>query len=274
MKYAITLVVIGAIVSWAADEAVAFRDPGLASVAGQYVPGGQPGQPLTEQKAATVILVRGGDTLIRDLSGLEKFRNLRFLHIAKSEIAGLAPLAGLTSLESITIQGGTIQDLTPLAGLKKLTSLSLPNHRIEDLRPLAGLTALESIHLGGNRIADLSPISGLPNLQRLRLEGNRVTDLAPLGGLAKLVLLDLKRNRVRDLTALKSLDKWQHLYLDGNQVAELRPLVEMLRSGAGNPPGPGLFRSLSLRGNPLTEAARTSDAAELRKIVTIVDIDP
>src|ERR1700674_3752316 len=70
--------------------------------------------------------------------------------LAKSEVADLTPLAGLTNLESITIQGGAIQDLTPLAGLKKLTFLNLSGNQIRNLTPLAGLTSLQHLELAHN----------------------------------------------------------------------------------------------------------------------------
>ena len=59
------------------------------------------------------------------------------------------------------------RDLTPLAGLTNLTELFLQGNSIEDLTPVAGLTNLTWLRLGGIGVSDLTPLAGLTNLTRL-----------------------------------------------------------------------------------------------------------
>lgn len=47
------------------------------------------------------------------------------LMMMDNQITDLAPLAGLTKLEVLTLSNNQITDLTPLAGLKQLQSLRL-----------------------------------------------------------------------------------------------------------------------------------------------------
>jgi internalin A len=110
-------------------------------------------------------------------------------------LTDLAPLAGLTCLQSLYLNGCTgLTDLAPLAGLASLQSLYLNSCTgLTDLAPLAGLASLQLLDLGGcTGLTDLAPLAGLAGLQWLYLEGcTGLTDLAPLAGLASLQLLDL-----------------------------------------------------------------------------------
>jgi Leucine-rich repeat (LRR) protein len=70
--------------------------------------------------------------------------------------------------------------LAPLAGLTFLTWLDLDGNNITDLAPLAGLTSMSVLFLGGNQIDDLTPISGLTSLGFLFADENSISDLSPL----------------------------------------------------------------------------------------------
>jgi internalin A len=92
-----------------------------------------------------------------------------------------------------------------------------------------------------------------------------VSDLKPLAGLKSLQILSIKQNRVTDLTPLTSLTAWRGLYLDQNQVSDLAPLVTMVQPDRQPVKGVTPFWIVSLRGNPLSEVARSRDMPELRK---------
>ena len=115
-------------------------------------------------------------------------------------------MAALTRLTELTFFGNNrISDLAPLAGLTNLTELFLDGNQISDLDPLAALTNLIDLRLFNNQISDLIPLAGMTNLIRLFLEGNRIVDLAPLAGLINLTTLQLIDNpdiRVLTLVAL------------------------------------------------------------------------
>jgi Leucine-rich repeat (LRR) protein len=94
----------------------------------------------------------------------------------------LTPLAGLTSLQSLTLSGcEQLSDLSPLAGLTSLQSLNLSEceQLSGDLAPLAGLSSLKHLHLnsclGIRRFAPLEAL--LHTLKDLRLFGCELDDL-------------------------------------------------------------------------------------------------
>ncbi|MGE3914406.1 MAG: leucine-rich repeat domain-containing protein, partial [Hyphomicrobiaceae bacterium] len=83
--------------------------------------------------------------------------------------------------------GTRVADLAPLAGLASLQSLTLAGTRVADLAPLAGLASLQHLTLAGTPVADLAPLAGLASLQRLWLDGTPVADLAPLAGMTRMI---------------------------------------------------------------------------------------
>ena len=135
------------------------------------------------------------------------------------------------------------------------------------------MKALQTLKLSGNAIAKLDSLQGLTALQSLYLDGNQVTDLKPLAGLKALQTLSIKQNRVTDLAPLTSLTAWHGLYLDQNQVSDLAPLVTMVQPDRQPIKGLQPFWIVSLRGNPLSEQARSRELPELRKHAFDVIVD-
>ena len=77
---------------------------------------------------------------------------------------------------------------------------------------------------------------------------------------------------VQDLTPLKGLQSWSALYLDDNRVADLKPLLEVLKPDQNKPKVLIPFRSISLRNNPLTAQAKTTDLPQLEKLADSVTV--
>ena len=55
-------------------------------------------------------------------------------------MSDLAPLAGLTNLQTLDCHSTQVSDLAPLAGLTNLQTLDCHSTQVSDLAPLAGLT--------------------------------------------------------------------------------------------------------------------------------------
>ena len=137
-------------------------------------------------------------------------------------IGGQKYSTALTELD-LRNQGLTDADILPLAEMTNLKELQLDGNQITDLTPLAGLTQLEILHLGGDEggnesLQDLSPLSGLNNLKELYLPASSLNDLSPLSGLSGLERLALRagENRtsgVTDLSPLAGLTQMRDLYL-------------------------------------------------------------
>ena len=131
---------------------------------------------------------------IESLRGLEHAINLEFLHIGRSEVSDLTPLAGLENLRELKLYENNISDITPLAGLINLKVLQLQVNQIEDISPLAGLVALQQLNLGDNLLTDISSLQELVNLKKLDLSGNQITDFTPLLNLTNLESLGILNN--------------------------------------------------------------------------------
>ena len=68
-----------------------------------------------------------------------------------SQVTDLAPLADLTDVRELYLDGVAAADLTPLAGLSSLRTLSLDNTTVADLTPLADLPACDELPLYSTR---------------------------------------------------------------------------------------------------------------------------
>lgn len=120
------------------------------------------------------------ETSIKDIGGLENFRNLEVLDLSYQAISDISPLGGLTKLTSLALGGNPITDVSPLTGLTNLKLLILSGSQAQDYSPLAKLVNLEFLMLDNSTITDLSPLAALPNLRQLYLANTSVEDFSPL----------------------------------------------------------------------------------------------
>jgi transcriptional regulator with XRE-family HTH domain len=143
----------------------------------------------------------------------------------EKELKDLAPLAGLTSLLALNLEGTGATELFPLAGLTSLETLDLDQTGVTELAPVAGLTSLQGLYLNQTGVTELAPLAGLTNLLGLMLDGTGVTELAPLAGLTSLQGLYLNQTGVTELAPLAGLTSLQRLSLNQTGVTELAPLA-------------------------------------------------
>jgi internalin A len=120
-------------------------------------------------RQATVLLPAGAAKLksVVDLNALGVFddvtplaalTHLQKLHIGLKPTQGFAALATLKDLIYLDAQHASIADLAPLAGMTKLQQVSVADNQVSDLTPLQGLTLLREVVLVGNQVQDLSPL--------------------------------------------------------------------------------------------------------------------
>ncbi|MBE9183527.1 leucine-rich repeat domain-containing protein [Microcoleus sp. LEGE 07076] len=112
-----------------------------------------------------------------------------------------------------------ISDLKPLASLTNLTGIWLNGNQISDIKPLASLTNLDWLYLNGNQISDIKPLASLTNLDWLIINNNKISDIKPLASLTNLTWLNLRDNKISDIKPLKSLTRLTDLELNGNPIA-------------------------------------------------------
>lgn len=132
-----------------------------------------------------------GNKKIKNLSGLEAFKNLKYLNIGYNTIEDLAPIANLKNLEHLVIDGVNENGSTPL-----------------DISPLSGLTALKHLSVNKNHITNIQPLANLKNLKFLSIYQNDITDISPLQTCTALTDIYAAKNKIEDLSPLAKL---QHI---------------------------------------------------------------
>src|SRR5688572_25211001 len=66
--------------------------------------------PLNDEQLNKVYVLDAVGKNIKDLTGLEKCKNLASLRLSKNQIADVKPLAGLKNLQSLDLAGNQIKD--------------------------------------------------------------------------------------------------------------------------------------------------------------------
>lgn len=199
---------------------------------------------------------------IKDLTGLDKCKNLRSLRLTKNQITDVKPLAGLIELQSLDLADNQIADITPLAGLVNLQYLELSNNKITNVEPLKGLTRLNSLYLNGNQLTDIAPLAGLNRLWSLYLARNHLKAIGPLAKLDRISTLDLNDNEIENIAPLAHMTELNLLLLERNRIADLQPLVSAAQKDAAGPKRFAPFLRLYLAGNPVAnQAAKTGSAS-------------
>lgn len=263
LRAAIALVVVAAGVPAAAQI---FPDKNLEAAVRQYVfEKRNTEEPIVAEDVATISTITARSKGIRDLTGLEHCKRLMLLELPGNEVSDLSPLAGLDLLQSLTLTGNHVEDVSPLAGLKRLQYIELSNNKVRDISPLAGLEAMNSLYMSGNQISDLTPVKGLSKLWTLDVADNNVADLAPVGEITRLSTLNVDGNSVEDLKPLAGLTSLQRLSLRNNQVKDIGSLVEMAEKDIAGDSRFARYWTVSLQGNPLSDASMNEHVAALRK---------
>lgn len=121
-----------------------------------------------------------GNTVIRDIGGLEHFKNIETLDLSYHAITDISPLKGLTKLTLLSLGGNPFTDLKPLIELTNLKVLILSNCAAEDYSPLVKLIHLEILKLDNSTINDASLLTSLKNLKQLYLADSSVNDYSLL----------------------------------------------------------------------------------------------
>ena len=155
------------------------------------------GVSIAPEDIAKVVRLNAVSMDIMDLTGLERFINLK----------------------SLVLVGNRVQDIRPLANLTKLTFLDLGSNAVSDVSPLAGLIRLEVLRLWSNQIVDISPLAGLANLKELSLRSNQIVDFSPLAGLVNLEKLIINDNLAGDFSEIPTSKLIEFVYDESCDLA-------------------------------------------------------
>ena len=165
---------------------VTFADPALGAMVCAAV--GKPGGiTVAEAEAVTRLNLSiewqryiSEETPVKDIGGLEYFKNLENLDLSFHAITDITPLAGLKKLNLLSLSNNPVADIAPLAGLTNLKGLNLSGCAAQDYAPLAKLVNLDFLMLDHATIADVSPLASLTKLKHLYLTGSPINNYFPL----------------------------------------------------------------------------------------------
>jgi uncharacterized protein (TIGR03067 family) len=219
---------------------------------------------LTLEKLQTVSSLDGSGKNISKLDGLEKCKNLLEIKLSKNQIVDLAPLKELSNLQSLDLSANKIADISALKGLTKLQYIELSNNQITKVDALSGMTSLSALYISGNQISDVLPLGSLTNLSSLSLGQNRIKDVGALAKVTRLFSLDLNDNQIEDVTPLTKQPPMSTLQLERNKIADLTPLVTAAKADAEGQKRFAPYLRLYLKGNPLSEAAKSNQVPALK----------
>jgi len=152
---------------------------------------------------------------ISNLSGIEQFKNLKFLNCYNNQLTSLN-MQGLKNLESLVCFSNQLTDLN-VQGLTKLKGLNCSNNQLTSLN-VQDLTNLTSLDCSNNQLSSLN-IEGLINFILLNCGENQLTSL-DVQGFTNLTSLDCEFNRLTSLN-LQGLAKLESLVCYSNQLTSL-----------------------------------------------------
>ena len=180
-----------------APVVVSFADANLEGAVREALD--KPEGELTSADLASLTRLEADDLNIESLAGLEHATALSYLTLIGNPISDVSPLASLTKLEELDLNGTSIGDagVASLSSLTNLTWLDLGGTSIGDagVAELTSLTKLEELNLHSTSIGDagVASLSSLTKLEELGLSNTSITDVSPLLSLTNLQWLWLRR---------------------------------------------------------------------------------
>ena len=166
---------------------------------------------------------------LSDLTPLSGCVKLECLDLSANRVASLQGIAGLTSLERLTLRGNSIVDLTPLGSLTSLVRLDLGANAVSNIAPLRSCDRLESLWLDSNKLSDISVLGSLTRLTELNISGNSITDIGALSACVALQTLDSSSNGIERIDALTSCPDLVSFSAKKNKVSDITPLAGLIR---------------------------------------------
>ena len=167
---------------------------------------------------------------VTDLSTLKQLTSLEELDLSSNQIESLTPLAMLSGLRSLTLDGNkTLRSLDGLQHLNRLETLKVHCAALEDIEAVKDLKGLSHLDLSCNKFSSLSPLADLDALEKVIIDDNpNVTNILPLANKAHLEVITLYHTPVSDITPLFGNGKLRRANIGsaGNvpchQITELR----------------------------------------------------
>jgi Leucine-rich repeat (LRR) protein/uncharacterized protein YpmS len=214
----------------------------------------------------TLTSLRAVNSHITCLGGLEWATNLTQLQLGGNLVSDLSVLTNLTQLTNLSLYHNNATNVAALAMLPGLQSLDLRwNPGVRDFSPLVGLTNLSSLYLAGNAISNAAALPAVQGLALLDLNNNSISNAGALSVFTNVMTLDVSYNSSLNLQTLSTLTNLKSLHVSGGSMTNLAFVQSFAHLTnlcvAGNPSGTSLgdisavlslgeLRALNLSANP------------------------
>ncbi|MCL2170277.1 MAG: leucine-rich repeat domain-containing protein, partial [Defluviitaleaceae bacterium] len=153
-------------------------------------------------------------------------------HLPFAFLEDITPLANLTDMGWLWLNGNHITDISVLANMPHLIHVDLSWNPIRDISVLAGMTQLQSLFMNSTMVNDLTPIAGLTDMTNMDISGNNFSDISPLANLTRLTWLMMSRSHaVTDITPLSNLTNLDTLSIANASINDLTPLSTLTNLG-------------------------------------------
>jgi hypothetical protein len=123
---------------------------------------------------------------------------------------------------------------------------------------------MSALYLSSNKLTDVTPLAGLTKLSSLYVDHNDLQNIDVLTKVSRLSSLDLSDNKLVDLKSLTKQTELGTLLLENNKIADLAPLLPWAKKDAEGDKRFAPYLRLYLKGNPLSDVAKTKQIAELK----------
>jgi Leucine-rich repeat (LRR) protein len=142
---------------------------------------------------------------INSLSGIEKFKNLKYLQCTDNNIADLSGLENLSALEELHCHNNAITSLPTFDKLVNLVYFRCSYNQLKTLPDFSNNTKLKTLQCDFNQVTEIRGLDKLINLENLIVYGNKISHLPDLSALQNLQLLECHSNQLDTLIGLNNL---------------------------------------------------------------------
>lgn len=87
------------------------------------------------------------------------------------------------NLVALNLSGRVIQDLAPIASLTSLQTLQLANTQLTDISAVSALSQLQTLDVSYNQLTTIAPVAAVATIRSLNVAYNPFTDVSPLGSI-------------------------------------------------------------------------------------------
>ncbi len=193
---------------------------------------------------------------LKNLSFLEKFKNLKILYLSFNFIQDLSPLKMLVHLKEIDFRDNLIKDISPIEKLINLINIDFSNNQISDIAPIKKLINLKILYLSLNFIQDLSPLKMLVHLKEIDFRDNLIKDISPIEKLINLINIDFSNNQISDIAPINKLINLINIDFSNNQISDIAPINKLIN-----------LINIDFSNNQI------SDIAPINKLINLINID-